>query len=209
MLSAAIFVAENDRLPSPDEAGVYYKAQETDDQGSRPAATESKHVVTFEGAAYECCLRDLTRIIHYIFDLFSTDYQYNLVRSVFTFTPEYTLIDAPYQIQNPKRLYAPLKAKPKKEKSPKKESKPPVKGKKKEVDTEEFLALMELKAKEERELEELEEKEREEWNRRNQILPLVFAADDAFFDKYWPPPPPEPEPEPEPDTKGKGKGKKK
>ncbi|KAL0803439.1 hypothetical protein ABMA28_017168, partial [Loxostege sticticalis] len=73
---------------------------------------------------------------------FSTDYQYNLVRSIFTFTPEYVLIDAPFPIQNPKRLYAPLKIKPKKEKSPKKDAKPG-KGKKKEVDTEEYLALLE------------------------------------------------------------------
>jgi hypothetical protein len=62
---------------------------------------------------------------------------------VFTFPPEYVLIDAPYQIQNPKRLYAPLKVKAKKEKSPKKDAKG-AKGKKKEADTEEYLALLEV-----------------------------------------------------------------
>lgn len=43
-------------------------------------------------------------------------------------------------MQNPKRLFVPLKFKPKKEK-PKKEVKPQ-KGKKKEVDTEEYLELL-------------------------------------------------------------------
>ncbi|KAL0811498.1 hypothetical protein ABMA28_009892 [Loxostege sticticalis] len=209
MLSAARFIAEEQRLPTPTEAGVYYKAPEELQEGHESKAAvpaESKHLVTFEGAAYECSLRDLTKIIHYIFDLFSTDYQYNLVRSIFTFTPEYVLIDAPFPIQNPKRLYAPLKIKPKKEKSPKKDAKPG-KGKKKEVDTEEYLALLELIARDERQQDEQEEKDREDWNRRSHILPLNFATDDAFFDKYWPPPPPEPEPEPEPEPKGKGKGK--
>lgn len=74
---------------------------------------------------------------------FSTDYQFDLVRSIFTYTPDYQLIDAPFQLQNPKRLYAPLKFKPKKEKPVKKDPKA-VKGKKKDVDTEEFLALMEV-----------------------------------------------------------------
>ncbi|XP_063834441.1 uncharacterized protein LOC135083663 [Ostrinia nubilalis] len=213
MLSAARFIAEEQRLPTPTEAGVFYKATEELPEGQEPptvpAPGESKHLVTFEGAAYECSLRDLTKIIHYIFDLFSTDYQYNLVRSIFTFPPEYVLIDAPFPIQNPKRLYAPLKIKPKKEKSPKKDAKPAGKGKKKEVDTEEYLALLELIARDEREQEEQEERDREDWNRRSHILPLNFAATDEFFDKYWPPPPPEPEPEPEPEPKGKGKGKKK
>ncbi|XP_052751253.1 uncharacterized protein LOC113514575 isoform X2 [Galleria mellonella] len=213
MVSAARFIAEEERLPTPTEAGVYYQARENlpgaQELGPNIPTELKQHLVTFKGAAYECSLRDLTKIIHYIFDLFSTDYQYNLVRSIFTFTPEYMLIDAPFQIQNSKGLYVPLKFKPKKEKSPKKDSKQ-TKGKKREIDTEEYLALMELKAKEERELEEQEKKDREDWHRRNHILPLNFAADDAFFDKYWPPPPPEPiiEPEPEPKGKGKGKGKK-
>lgn len=57
-------------------------------------------------------------------------------------------------------------------------------------------------------MEEKEEKDREAWYRRCQILPLSFAADDALFDKYWPPPP-EPEPIIEVDPKGKkAKGKK-
>nr|XP_026489588.1 uncharacterized protein LOC113396033 [Vanessa tameamea] len=205
MLSAARFIAQEERLPTPQEAGVFYKA-DTDGRTTAQASLEPKQSVTFQGAAYECSLRDLTNIIHYIFDLFSTDYQYDLVRSVFTFTPEYNILDAPFQIQNPKKLFAPLKPRPKREKSPKKE-KPPAKGKKKDVDTEEYLALLELKAKDEREIEELEDKDREDWNRRSHILPLAFAADDEFFDKYWPPPPPEPQPEPEPEMKGKGKGK--
>ncbi|KAJ0170736.1 hypothetical protein K1T71_013508 [Dendrolimus kikuchii] len=212
MLSAAKFIAQREHIPTPAETGVHYKAVDDDTDGIEPTPksqaqqTESKHVVTYEGFAYECSLRDLTKIIHYIYDLFSSEYQYDLVRSVFTFTPEYTLIDAPYQLQTPKRIYAPLK--PKKEKPPKKDAKVSAKGKtKKEVDTEEFLALMELKARERKELEEQEDKDRERWNRRSHILPLHFAADDAFFDKYWPPPPPEPEPAPQPEPRGKGKGK--
>ncbi|CAG4973619.1 unnamed protein product [Colias eurytheme] len=207
MLSAARFIAEEEHLPTPTDAGVFYKPQETVSIDSSRTSPMSKHLVTFEGAAYECSLKDLSNIIHYIYDLFSTDYQYDLVRSVFTNTPEYILIDTPYQIRNPKRLFAPLKIKPKKEKSPKKEQKQQ-KGKKKEVDTEEYLALLELRAKDERLVDEQEEADREEWHRRNHILPLSFAATDEFFDKYWPPPPPEPEPEPEPEPKGKKKGKK-
>ncbi|XP_045455264.1 uncharacterized protein LOC123664942 [Melitaea cinxia] len=205
MLSAARFVAEEEHLPTPQEVGVFYKAVDEGKSVSK-MTPESKHLVTFEGAEYECSLKDLTNIIHYIFDLFSTDYQYNLVRSVFTFSPEYKLIDAPFQMRNPKRLFAPLKSKPKKEKSPKKE-KPSAKGKKKDIDTEEYLALLELRAKDEREQEEQEDKDREIWHRRNHILPLSFAADEEFFNKYWPPPPPEVLPEPEPEVKGKGKGK--
>ncbi|KAL0803438.1 hypothetical protein ABMA28_017167, partial [Loxostege sticticalis] len=71
MLSAARFIAEEQRLPTPTEAGVYYKAPEELQEGHESKAAvpaESKHLVTFEGAAYECSLRDLTKIIHYIFD---------------------------------------------------------------------------------------------------------------------------------------------
>lgn len=167
MLSAARFVAEEEHLPTPQEAGVFYKAVDEGKSVSK-MMPESKRLVTFEGAKYECSLKDLTNIIHYLFDLlviwikfglgwvrqqtskailcifrFSTDFQYNLVRSVFTFSPEYKLIDAPFQMLNPKRLFAPLKSKPKKEKSPKKE-KPSAKGKKKDIDTEEYLALLEV-----------------------------------------------------------------
>lgn len=72
---------------------------------------------------------------------FSTDYQYNLVRAIFTSSPGYTLIDAPYQMRHPKRLFAPLKLKPRKEHKKEK----PAKGKKKtEVDTEDYLALLEV-----------------------------------------------------------------
>ena len=46
-------------------------------------------------------------------------------------------------MRQPKRMWAPLKPKAKKEKSPKKE-KPTGKGKKKEPDNEEYLALMEV-----------------------------------------------------------------
>ncbi|XP_049705198.2 uncharacterized protein LOC110377070 [Helicoverpa armigera] len=208
MLAAARYIAETGFLPDPSTAGVHYKAMEQAEMDSMSSKQElSKQGVHFGHASYECCLRDLTKIIHYIFDLFSTDYQYNLVRSVFTFTPEYALLDAPYQMQNPKKIYAVAKAKPaKKEKSPKKD-KAQAKVKKKDVETEEYLALMELKAKEERFLEEKEEREQEEWNRKSHILPLTFAATDEFFNKYWPPPPPEPEPEPSVEV-AKGKPKK-
>ncbi|XP_075986336.1 uncharacterized protein LOC142983384 [Anticarsia gemmatalis] len=215
MLSAARFITRESHLPTPAEAGVYYKAQdhvEGSDIKVRShggQSSMSKHLVTFEGAAYECSIVDLTKIIHYIYDLFSTDYQYDLVRSVFTHTPDYSLIDAPYQVQNPKKLYVPIKVKPKKE-GPKKADKAaaPQKGKRKDAlpDPADYLALMELKAREEAYLEELEEIEREQWYRRSTILPLSMAAGDEFFNKYWPPPPP-PEPEPEPEPKPK-KGKK-
>ncbi|CAH2218121.1 jg82 [Pararge aegeria aegeria] len=71
MLSAARCIAVQHRLPTPQEAGVSYKAEEPTKGASHTAAhdPESKHLVTFEGAAYECSLRDLTCIIHYIFDL--------------------------------------------------------------------------------------------------------------------------------------------
>ncbi|XP_021208173.1 uncharacterized protein LOC101736906 isoform X1 [Bombyx mori] len=205
MLSAARFVADKNFLPTPAQAGVHFEEVEVDSQ--LVAATESKHAVTFEGAAYECSLRDLTKITHYIYDLFGTDYQYELIRSIFTFTPDYIQTDSPYPIRNPKRLYAPIKQKSKKDKSPKRDAKSAGKGKKRDVDTEEYLALMMLKAKEEKELEEQEELDREAWNRKSHILPLLYAADDGFFDKYWPPPPPEPEPIVEPNLKGKAKGK--
>ncbi|XP_045780685.1 uncharacterized protein LOC123877815 [Maniola jurtina] len=204
MLSAARYIAEEQMLPTPQAADVHYKAQEPVGGSSYPARDlESKHLVTFEGAAYECSLRDLTSIIHYIFDLFSTDYQFNLVRAIFTSSPGYTLIDIPFQLCNPKRLFVPLKLKPRKE--PKKEK--PAKGKKKEVYTEEYLALLELRARDEREQNEREDRDQEEWHRRNHILPLQLAAGEELFNKYWPPPTPEPEPEPEPENKGRGKGK--
>ncbi|VVC92997.1 unnamed protein product [Leptidea sinapis] len=171
-------VAEYDHLPTPAEAGVHYKSQEDTESHVTSKVSNARHLVTFEGG------------------VFSTDYQFDLVRSVFTHTPDYNLIDAPYQIRNPKRLFAPLKLKPRKERTPKKEQKPQ-KGKKKE-----------LKARDEREQEEQEERDQLEWHRRTNILPLQFAVDDEFFDKYWPPPPPEPEPEPEPEPQKKGKGKK-
>ncbi|XP_063389633.1 uncharacterized protein LOC134675353 [Cydia fagiglandana] len=214
MLSAARVIAEVPRLPTPAEAGVYYKALEEDKEKNSKEARrktvdveEDMHVVTFEECAYECAMRDLVTIMHYIFDLFSTDYQFDLVRSIFTFTPEYNLIDVPYPLNNPKRLYVPLKPKkekPKKEKEVKKD-----KMKKKEVETQDYLALMELKAQIEREAEERESKEAEVWNKRKSILPLTFAGSDELFHKYWAPPPPEPEPEPEPKPVKPEKGKKK
>ncbi|XP_063629748.1 uncharacterized protein LOC134801139 [Cydia splendana] len=217
MLSAARFIAEVPRLPTPSEAGVYYKALEVDkernskDTRAKKAldVEEDMHVVTFEECAYECAMRDLVTIMHYIFDLFSTDYQFDLVRSIFTFTPEYNLIDVPHHLNTPKRLFVPLK--PKKEKPAKKEKEAKKdKGKKKEgvVETQEYLAFMELKAQIEREAEDQETKDAESWNKRNSILPLTFAGTDELFDKYWAPPPPEPEPEPETIKPEKGKKKK-
>lgn len=71
MLAAAKILATEDRLPAPSEAGVYYKAvDEPDDPEHTKSSTHTiKHLVNFEGAVYECCLRDLIKIIHYIFDL--------------------------------------------------------------------------------------------------------------------------------------------
>ncbi|XP_063369219.1 uncharacterized protein LOC134657573 [Cydia amplana] len=214
MLSAARFIAEAQSLPTPAEAGVHYTALDDAEAHSKDSSPTKKHqldddmrLVTFEDCEYKCAMRDLVTIMHYIFDLFSTDYQFDLVRSIFTFTPEYNLIDLPHTLQNPKRLYVPLKPKKEKTKKEKESKKEKDKGKKKVVDTEEYLALMELKARSEREIEEQLAKDAELWNMRNSILPLTFAGTDELFDKYWPPPPP-PEPEPEPEPKPE-KGKKK
>ncbi|XP_068625371.1 uncharacterized protein [Battus philenor] len=198
MLSAAGYVVTEDKLPLPLDVGVTYKAEEYFNiSHPSPTPVDSAHFVTFEG--FQCCLFDLIKILHYIFDLFSSDFQYDLIRSVFTFTPEYQLIDAPHKLQSPKRLFTPYKDKEQKDK----------KGKKKEVDTEEYLHLLSLQADIEREKEEETEKQREQFHRRNHLLPLSFAITDEFFDKYWPPPTPEIIEEPEPEPKGKGKGKKK
>jgi hypothetical protein len=70
MLSAARFIGEEERLPTPADVGVFYKAQEEPAEGQDPPVpSDSKPLVKFEGAAYECSLKDLTLIIHYIFDL--------------------------------------------------------------------------------------------------------------------------------------------
>ncbi|CAB3258481.1 unnamed protein product [Arctia plantaginis] len=209
MLAVAGHIVDTQQIPTPEDVGVYYMAKEAPVVAKPTASSpvEPMPSVTFEWAAYQCSLIDLTKIIHYIFDLFSTDYQYDLVRSIFTYSPDYIHIDMPYQIQNPKKMYAPLKAKPPKKEAKKAEVKP--KGKKKD-DTPislEYIALMELKAREEKCLEELEQTEREQWNRKSHILPLQFATTDELFDKYWPPPTPPPEPEKEPEPKPKGKKK--
>ncbi|XP_013165588.1 PREDICTED: uncharacterized protein LOC106116346 [Papilio xuthus] len=205
MLLAAGYLAQYDELPVPADVGVSYKPEETAGASLPPTATASKQLVTFEN--FQCCLTDLTKIIHYIFDLFSSDFQYDLIRSVFTFTPEYRIIDAPHTLQQPKRFFTTYKPKPK-EKAPKKEKEQKTaKGKKKEVESEQFLHLIQLQNEIEREKEEELEKEREDWHRRSHLLPLAFAVTDEFFDKYWPPPTPEIVSIPEPEPKGKGKKK--
>lgn len=68
MLSAARFVAEQSYIPTPKEAGVFYESSDLAEHSAR-TAPETKRLVTFEGASYECSLRDLAYIIHYIFDL--------------------------------------------------------------------------------------------------------------------------------------------
>ncbi|CAG4967213.1 unnamed protein product [Parnassius apollo] len=207
MLSAARYVAKENKLPTPVDVGVTYKSEDVDDVSRPPPLLmESKQIVTFEGTGFECSLHDLTKMIHYIYDLFSTDYQYDLIRSVFTSTPEYQLIDTPHQIRHPKRLYTQLKVKPK---DVSKKQQKTSRGKNKEVETKEYLHLLQLQSDLEREIEEQEEKEREEWNRRNHVLPLAFAVKEEFFDKYWPPPTSETVPESEPEARGKGKTKKK
>ncbi|CAG9118584.1 unnamed protein product [Plutella xylostella] len=270
MMSAATFVAVEERIPAPEDVGIHYTYQDDDilknlleskaPQGSLPPGPTTEDVkrpsnpkgnsrvkITFEplGNQYECSLIDLTKIIHYIFDLYSTDYQYHLVRSIFTFPPDYTHIDAPYQIQVPKRLYttpktgqdrgkSPRNKSPKiekkdkspkiekkekspktekKDKSPKREKKdksPKIekkdkdskKGKKekkgmkdeKKIMKEEeplpqdYIDLMELKAKEQQEIEAQEAIERELWHRKRSILPLNNAVASDFLSKYWPPP---------------------
>lgn len=82
MLSAARFIGEESRLPAPLEAGVYHKAFDEETTQRRKAMLEdyklkvpdppddSKMIVSFEGAtSFECSLRDLMKILHYIFDL--------------------------------------------------------------------------------------------------------------------------------------------
>lgn len=70
MLSAARFIAEEQRLPNPEEAGVRYKAlDEVEAKKMETPKEDSKHLVTFKTTAYECALRDLLKIMHYIFDL--------------------------------------------------------------------------------------------------------------------------------------------
>lgn len=70
MISAARFVGDEDHLPTPLEAGVFYKAMEdaTVDT-SAVSSPQSRHLVTFVNAAYECSLKDLINIMHYIYDL--------------------------------------------------------------------------------------------------------------------------------------------
>lgn len=71
---------------------------------------------------------------------------------MYTFTPEYCLLDAPFQIQNPRKMYTVLKpVKAPKEKA-KKEDKPG-KGKQKQkeekekvADTQEYINLMKVTA---------------------------------------------------------------
>ncbi|XP_026323071.1 uncharacterized protein LOC113232526 [Hyposmocoma kahamanoa] len=225
MLSAAHFIGEESRIPVPLEAGVNHKEFDEETiqrkqtmlkKNNRQLSdlTNDSKMISFEDSMYECSLRDLMKILHYIFDLFSTDYQYDLIRSVFTFPPEHCLIDAPYQIQNPRKMYTvlkPTKGSPKKrEEKSSKASKS--KEKEKEVETQEYINLMMLKAYDMQQQQEQEQRDREEWNLRSHILPLSFAVTSEIFDKYWPPPIPEPEPEPEipptPVKKPKG-GKKK
>ena len=120
----------------------------------KPACPTTKNTKTYRHACCEYYAPNLCEeprlfmlcfILHYFFS-FSTDYQYNLVRSIFTFTPEYSLIDAPHQIQMPWRLYAPLKISKKREKSPKKDAKS-AKGKKKKEEPPSplYMAFLEVR----------------------------------------------------------------
>lgn len=72
MLAAARYVATEQYIPTPDEAGVFYKSLEETTIStvtSKAPISISEPTVTFEGMAFECAMRDLTKIIHYIFDL--------------------------------------------------------------------------------------------------------------------------------------------
>lgn len=83
MLAAARFVGEESRLPTPLEAGVYHKALDEETIQNRKSvlkahhfSMDSKMAVSFEGAtSYECLLKDLMKILHYIFDLLVNDLQ--------------------------------------------------------------------------------------------------------------------------------------
>ncbi|XP_049880480.1 uncharacterized protein LOC126376969 [Pectinophora gossypiella] len=235
MLATALVISDQEFLPTPQECEVFYMAKDVKDKVKEPLLTipaagekskisqnstiidtrlhpllmDARDEVEYNNTGYECSLRDLSKIIHYIYDLFSTDYQYNLVRSIFTFGPENVTIDPPYQIQLPKRIYTVLKPGKAKPKSPKPKDKGKPKGKKSEPDTEEYIQLMELIARDMKQQEEQEERDREEWNRKSHILPLGFAATEEFFNMYWPPPPPEtPPPVVDVDPKGKKDAKK-
>ena len=69
MVSAAIFVEEENYLPTPAQVQVYYKSEEEVRKSASQTTPKSKQLVTFEHAAYECSMLDLTCILHYIFDL--------------------------------------------------------------------------------------------------------------------------------------------
>ncbi|KAJ2941574.1 hypothetical protein O0L34_g14627 [Tuta absoluta] len=227
MMAAAKVLAEDKILPNPKQAGVFYKigpeiqnAPSSSKLSSSPTksnvakgATTDVRTVQYKDFVFECALNDLTKIIHYIYDLFGTDFQYELVRSIFTFGPDYHHIQGPFQIELPKQLYSVKKEPkiPKAKTSPSKKGVSP-KGRKKEPEAEEYLKLAQLIDLSRQQEWEEEVRDREEWNRRNSILPLNFSVTPEFFEQYWPTPveePPPPPPAPTPAAASKKKQKKK
>lgn len=75
MLTAAKFIAEEMHIPSPGDVGVFYKALEEMSESfmvqTRLTASTAQGIthVIFEKPAFECAMRDLVKITHYIFDL--------------------------------------------------------------------------------------------------------------------------------------------
>ncbi|GBP16885.1 hypothetical protein EVAR_101912_1 [Eumeta japonica] len=194
----AITAISNRRSTGVSHEAISEGQRELPAEGATEASS-SKLMVSLQGYSYECCLRDLTDIIHYIYDL--TDYQFELVRSVFTFTPDYTIIDAPYQINQPKRMYQPKTngkkdmAKNNGKNTGKKHSKDNGKNNsKKEGSYNRIITsaseipghILEQQIQEQKELQEIEEREREVWLQKNSILPLSMAVDEEFFQKYFP-----------------------
>lgn len=71
-MAVARHIVDTKEIPTPADVGVYYMAQEEFPAGPKSTASSpTGHMpsVCFEWADYQCSLIDLTKIIHYIFDL--------------------------------------------------------------------------------------------------------------------------------------------
>ncbi|KAH9634917.1 hypothetical protein HF086_017216 [Spodoptera exigua] len=62
MLAAARFIAQNDRIPTPYDAGISYKSPEDELKDTQSSLKpDSKHFVHFAGSTFECCMLDLLK----------------------------------------------------------------------------------------------------------------------------------------------------
>ncbi|XP_041985554.1 uncharacterized protein LOC121737887 [Aricia agestis] len=163
---------KKDKSPrkSPDEKDGSPSRQGDGSKGVEDK-NEKEKTVKDEPENFECALVNLTNIAHYIYDLFSTDYQYNLLRMVFTFPPDYIQVDSPYQMRVPKTLMMQQTKKIVLDKEGTKTSLT-----KKERREDDYGKLLELQEREERSLADQESRDRAEWLRRSHILPLNAAV---------------------------------